>query len=75
MAMYRSRSVSLVDVPGLDGIIHGAKDPMNIVIKPSKKKMLRHVCIGVESVPQRGIRANPVASRPPNAPAIEAAET
>ena len=38
---------------------------MIMVIKPSKKKMLRQVWIGAEFVPHRGISERSAAKRPP----------
>ena len=49
----------------------GAALAMSMVIKPSKKKMLRHDSIGVDSTPQRGTVESPAANRPPKELASE----
>jgi hypothetical protein len=53
---------------------NGATAASRHVSMPSKKKMFLQVWIGVDETPHRGMRAKAVANKPPNAPAIDAAE-
>jgi hypothetical protein len=58
IAILRSRSVRKEHSPGLEGMKKGAASPIKQVNKPSKKKMLRHLEIIMDEMPQAGMRAS-----------------
>jgi len=65
-----SSSVRNRAVSGPEGMNQKANTAMTTVIKPSKKKILRHVFI----LPQGGILLRPIARSPPKAPLALAAD-
>ena len=64
LANLRSSSFRKEAVPGVLGRTKKATTPRTIVKIPSKKKILRQVCM----IPQGGILERPVARSPPKAP-------